>query len=70
MADGSDDSISWTLCGASPQWTVTADSSSMPTVLAYPPQGDESRFSATQYEYFAGLPCVEASPTPGVAPAT
>ena len=42
------DSMSCTLWGAAPQCTVTAEGASTPTLAAYPPQGDLSRFSATQ----------------------
>src|SRR5947208_9346616 len=70
MRPGSSLSMSWTLCGASPQCTVTADGASTPTLAGWLSHGVAASFSATQYAYLAGPPCVDASPGPGTAPAT
>src|SRR5437868_11568814 len=62
--------MSWKLWGASPQCSVMALAESTPTLRWKLPQGDAAVFSATQNAYFAGPPCVDASPGPGTAPAT
>ena len=63
-------SMSCTLCGPSPQCTVTALGASTPRLRGYHSHGHASRFSATQYVYFAGLALGRRVHRSPAAPAT
>src|SRR3954463_12632704 len=62
------DHMSWELCGPSTPATVTALGVVIPTERGYVGHGLAAVFSAKQYGYFAGCPCVDASPSRGRPP--